>query len=140
MRVNNDLQDAHTILNQKGKLKHFYTYKHRNSDYQARLDRCYISTNLSTCVKDEKCVPLNFSDHKLYIVMLAIHNQDLEMQEQDQEIRKRKNRKWIYNSKILQTKLDMEKFEEQLKTWMSKKEEYCDPIQWWEQGSQRWSR
>lgn len=104
-----------------------YTYRGAGI-IASRLDRIYVNQQMTIYqrITDDAVVPIAFSDHELYFIRIK----------QDQPRNKSNERKqarlWIYNNQILNNEIYMKDFEEMWKEWLTKKEQYVDPMLYWE--------
>ena len=88
----------------------------------ARLDRIYISLNLSSRLVHSRITPVGFTDHHFVFIDLIVSPGE------------RTKSYWHFNNKLLQDSKFCVTFEHFWKCWKNKKADFKSLTQWWDVG------
>ena len=105
------------------KNKKEFTWENPNKTIKCRIDRLYISKNLTNQIETTNILPIIWSDHK-YITIKIKNN----------EYQKKGPNFWKLNTSILQEENYNVEMEEFWKFWQTQKQKFAEITTWWDMG------
>ena len=116
----NNLTDIWRDRNRDVK-KFTWTGKHsQNSFIHTRIDKIYISSQLTPFVTKTDILPFSFSDHDLISLTFDLNTQP------------RGEGYWLFNNNLLDDGIFTTEIESFWTNWLTKKNEFNTPLKWWD--------
>ena len=96
--------------------------KKQNSFIHTRIDKFYISSQLTPLVTQTDILPFSFSDHDLISLTFDLNTQP------------RGEGYWHFNNSLLDDDIFTTEINRFWTKWLEKKNEFDTPLKWWDKG------